>query len=95
MPAALAAKLAVVAIAQQRVVVGIGFQVDVTAVSAVAARGASARNELFPAKRDATVSAVAGLHQDFGFVNKHRSLDARKRRTRAYVTGENKTRIHA
>ena len=70
-PAAVGFEFAVVAVAQQRVVVRIRFQVNAAAMAAVAARRSAARHEFFAAKRDAAVPAVAGLHVDFGFVNKH------------------------
>jgi hypothetical protein len=54
-----------------------GFEDDVGAIAAIAARWAAARNVLLPAKSDATVSAVAGLDPDFGFVNKHDVLGGR------------------
>ena len=69
--AAVGFEFAIVAVAQQRVVVRIRFEVDAAAMAAVAARRSAARHEFFAAKRDAAVSAVAGLHVDFGFVNEH------------------------
>jgi hypothetical protein len=73
--AAVGFEFAIVAVAQQRVVVRIRFEVDAAAVAAVAARRTAARHEFFAAERDAAVSAVAGLHVDFGFVDKyHRSI---------------------
>ncbi len=69
--AAVGLEFAIEAVAQQRVVVRIGFEVNAAAMAAVAARGPAARHEFFAAKRDAAVPAVAGLHVDFGFVNKH------------------------
>src|SRR5271165_2913887 len=53
MPAALGLKFTVVAIAQQRVVVRIRFDVNIAAMSAIAAGRAAARDVLLPAKRDA------------------------------------------
>ena len=79
MAPAFGAKLTVVAVAQKRVVVRVRFDVDVAAVPAIAARWAAARNELLPAEGHAAVSAVASLHQDFGFVNKHVLLVSRGR----------------
>ena len=70
-PAAVGFEFAIVAVAQQRVVVRIRFEVDAAAMAAVAARRPAARHEFFAAERDAAVSAVAGLHVDFGFINEH------------------------
>src|ERR1700722_2311212 len=64
-------KFAIVAVAKERVVVRVRFDVDIAAVSAIAARWATARDVLLPAKREAAVAAVAGLHHDFRFVSKH------------------------
>jgi hypothetical protein len=64
-------EFAIVAIAQQRVVVRIRFQINTAAVPAIAARRASARHELLSPKRDAPVAAVSRFHQYFSFVNKH------------------------
>jgi len=52
-------------------VVEVGFEVDAAAVAAVAARGTAARNVFFAAEGHAAVAAVAGLHEDLGFINKH------------------------
>src|SRR5258705_5774596 len=69
--AAIGFEFAVVAVAQQRVVIGIGFEVDAAAPAAIAAGRAAARDVLFAAERDAAVPAVAGFYVDFGFVNEH------------------------
>ena len=71
MAPAIGAKFAIVAVAQQRVVVRVGFQDDAAARAAVAARRAAARHVLLAPERDAAVAAVAGLYVNFGFVNKH------------------------
>ena len=71
MAAAVGFEFAVVAVAQQRVVVGIGFEINAAAAAAIAAGWPAARNVLFAAKRDAAVAAVAGFYIDFGFVNEH------------------------
>src|ERR1700751_4819508 len=80
MPPAVRFEFAVVAVPQQGIVVGIRFQINAATVPAIAARRAAARDELPPPKSDATVSAAPRLHQNFGFVNKHRktlqTLDA-------------------
>ena len=70
-PAASPPEFAIVAVAQQGVVVRIRFEINVAAVAAVAARRAAARNILLPAEGHAAIAAVAGLHRDFGFVSKH------------------------
>ena len=69
MAAAIGLEFAIVAVAQQGVVVRIRFQINAAAMAAVAAGRAAARHEFFAAERDAAVPAVAGLHVDFGFVN--------------------------
>src|SRR5262249_9446163 len=71
MAAAVGFELAVVAVAEQGVVVGIGFEIDAAAVTTVATRGSATRHKLLATKRNATVAAVAGLHEYLGFVNKH------------------------
>ena len=68
---AIGLEFAIVAVAQKRVVVRIRFEINAAAVAAVAARRAAARNVFFAAERDAAVAAVAGLHENFGFVNEH------------------------
>ena len=62
-------EFAVVAVAQQRIVVGVGFQIDAAAVAAVAAGRTTARDEFLAAKRHAAVPAVPGFHQYFCFVD--------------------------
>src|SRR5258707_429018 len=69
--AAVALEFAVVAIAQQGVVVGMGFDEDAAAVAAVSAGRPAARNEFLAPKRNAAVAAIAGLHQYFCFVYEH------------------------
>ena len=71
MAAAVAAEFAIVAVAEERVVVGISFDENAAAIAAVTARGAAAGNVLFAAEGHAAVAAVAGFDQDFGFVYKH------------------------
>jgi glyoxylase-like metal-dependent hydrolase (beta-lactamase superfamily II) len=70
-PAAIGFEFAVVAIAKKGVVVKVGFEVDAAAIASVAAGGAAARNVFFTAKGYAAIAAVTGLHEDFGFINKH------------------------
>src|SRR5579859_7630701 len=55
----------------QRVVTLAGLHDDVAAASAIAARWTSAGHKFFPAKGHATVAAVAGLHPNDCFINKH------------------------
>ena len=74
MAAAVGLEFAVVAVAEQGVVVGVGFEVDAAAVATVTAGWATARNEFLAAKRDAAVAAVAGFYVDFGFVDEHGRL---------------------
>ena len=71
MAAASSFEFAIVTVAKERVVVRVRFDVNVAAVSAIATRWAAARDVLLPAKREAAVAAVAGLHHDFRFVSKH------------------------
>src|ERR1700728_4764049 len=85
MAASVGAKFAIVAVAQQRIVVGIRFEVDVSAITAVAAGRAAARDVLLPAECDAAISAVAALYRNFGFVNKHGTPDPRGYTNRAYA----------
>src|ERR1700722_17148106 len=85
MAAAVGAKFAIVTVAQQRVVVGVRFEVDVPAIAAVAAGRAAARDVLLPAKRDAAVTAIATLYRNFGFVNKHGTPNPRGYTNRAYA----------
>src|SRR6516225_3917874 len=61
----------VVAIAQQRVVVRVRFQINAAPIAAVSSRRAAARNVFLAAKSHAAVASVPGLHIDFGFINKH------------------------
>jgi glyoxylase-like metal-dependent hydrolase (beta-lactamase superfamily II) len=69
--AAIGFEFAVVAIAKQSVVVKVGFEIDATAVAAVASGGAATWNVFFTAEGYAAIAAVTRLHEDFGFINKH------------------------
>jgi hypothetical protein len=69
---AIAAKFAIVTVAQQRVVVRIRFYKNAAAVAAIAAGRAAPGDVLLAAEGHATVAAVACLDQNFGFVYKHR-----------------------
>ena len=50
---------------------GVGFDVDVAAVAAVAAVGAAVLNELFAVKRGSAVAAVAAFAVNCRFIYKH------------------------
>src|SRR5579862_7697947 len=69
--AAIGFEFAIVAVAQERVVVGIRFEINAAAMAAVATGGSAARHVFFAAKRDAAVAAIASFHQYFRFVDKH------------------------
>src|SRR5262249_37490430 len=73
MTAAVGLEFAIIAIAQQRVVVGVRFEIDAAAVAAVSARWSAARYIFFAAKGHAAVAPIAGFHKNFGFINKHSS----------------------
>ncbi len=70
-PAAVRFEFAIVAVAKERVVVGVGFQVDAAAVAAIAPGRAAARHEFLAAKCYAPVSTVSSFHKYLGFINKH------------------------
>jgi len=55
----------------------VGLQKHVPAFSPVAAVGTSAGNVLFAAKADAAVSSIAGLDEDFGFIDELDLSDSR------------------
>src|SRR5215469_4287604 len=71
MPSAVGLKLAVIAVPQEGVVVGIRLQVDAAALSAITARWPAPRHILLPPERDAAVAAVPRLHKNLRFINKH------------------------
>ena len=75
MTAANGFEFAIVTVAQERVVVRIGFDINVAALAAITTRRAAARDVLLPAKSDATVTTVAGFDGDFGFIREHGSPD--------------------
>src|SRR5256885_2655973 len=54
-------EFAIVAVAEKRVVVGIGFEINAAAIAAIASAGAAAGDVFFAAKRDAAVATVAGF----------------------------------
>ena len=61
----------------------VGLQKHIPAFSPVAAVGASAGNVLFTAKADAAVSSIAGLDEDFGFIDELDRSDSRSLRAPA------------
>src|SRR5690348_5782283 len=69
---ALGLEFTIIAIAKERVVVGVRLDINVAAIAAVAAGWAAARNVFFAAKGHAAVAAIAGFDKNFGFVSKHR-----------------------
>jgi hypothetical protein len=71
MAAALGAKSVIEAEFQQGVVVDIGRDIDIAAVSSVTAAGAASWDKFFSAEGDAAMSAVSGFDCDFGFVDEH------------------------
>ena len=82
MTSAIGAKLAIVTVAQKRIVVLAGFEDDAATGAAIAARGSAARYEFFAAKGDTPVASVAGLDINFGFVNKHEDFRQEAQGTR-------------
>src|SRR5712672_3549193 len=66
-------EFAIVAIAQQRVVIRIRFQINAAAMPPVAAGWPAARHKFLPPERHAAVSAASSLHQNLCFINKHGS----------------------
>src|SRR6202165_4228672 len=77
-PPAIGFEFAIVTVAEKRVVVHVGFEMDAAAISAVAAGRTAARRVFLAAQGHAAVAAVAGLHEYFGFINKHRNRAPRK-----------------
>ncbi len=73
MAAAIGLEFAIVTVAEQRVVVNVGFEIDAAAMAAVAAGGTATGHVFFTPEGHATVAAVAGLHEYFGFINEHRN----------------------
>jgi hypothetical protein len=71
MAATVGFEFAIVAVTEKRVVVEIRFEIDASAVAAIASGRAAARDIFFAAKRNAAVAAVPGLDENFGFINKH------------------------
>ena len=71
MPATLRLVLRIEAEMHQRVVPLAGFHDHVAALAAVPTRRPAAWDELLPPECHAAVSAIAGFHPNFGFVNEH------------------------
>src|SRR5580704_19084427 len=85
---AVGVKFAIVTVAQKRVVVRVRFEVNVTPMPTVSARGAAPRNVLLSAEGHAAVSAVAAFYDDLRFVNEHELLaQAECPMDRAYARG--------
>jgi len=60
---------------EKRVLVGIRDEIDVAAVTAIAAAGTALRDELLPPEGNATVPAVTGFDCNFGFVDERGLFD--------------------
>ena len=73
MLAALRLVLRVIAEVNQSVVPLRRLHDDVAAAPSIATRWTAAGHELLAPEGHAAVSAVAGLHPDFGFINEHKS----------------------
>src|SRR5262245_20144404 len=71
MTPALGAKDVIVSKLQQCIFVRICDEINVAAIAAISTTRAATRNELLATKGDAAVSAIAGFHCDFGFVDEH------------------------
>ena len=69
--AAIGFEFAIVAVAEERVVIDVGFKKDAAAMAAVAAGGTAAGHILLATKGYAAVASVAGLHEYFSFINEH------------------------
>src|SRR5437588_12944413 len=72
-PSPIGLEFAIVAVAQQGIVVGIGLEIDAPTMAAITAGGTAARHVFFASEGHATVAAVAGLHEYFGFIHEHRN----------------------
>src|SRR5271156_6325066 len=71
MSAAPRLEFAIITVAQQGVVVRIGFDENVPTVAAISTRRSAARDVFLPPKCDAAIAAVSGLYRYFCFVGKH------------------------
>ncbi|HXZ36400.1 MAG TPA: hypothetical protein VEL68_10305 [Thermodesulfobacteriota bacterium] len=61
----------------------VGLQNHIPAFSPIAAIGTSAGNVFFTAKADAAVSSIAGLDENFGFIDELDRSDPRSSRAPA------------
>jgi hypothetical protein len=68
---AIGLEFAIVTVAEEGVVVQIGFHIDAAAMAAVAAGRTTPRHIFLAAECAAPIAAVAGLYEYFGFINKH------------------------
>ncbi len=59
---------------EERVVVFAGHQSDIAAAAAIAAARAAARDILLPPERQTAIAAIASLHQNSNFVDKHEKI---------------------
>ena len=71
-PTPFSAERVVVSKLEKGVFVGICYQIDVPAATAISATGSATRNKLLPAEGNATMPAVACFDRDFGFVDEHK-----------------------
>jgi hypothetical protein len=71
-PTPFSAERVVVSKLEKSVFVGICYQIDVPAATAISATGSATRNKLLPAEGNATMPAVACFDRDFGFVDEHK-----------------------
>ncbi len=83
--AALRLVLRVIAEVNQRVVPLARLHDHVAAAAAVAARGPPARHELLAPEGHAAVAAVAGLHANLGFIDKHGVAGVRGQRSETRI----------
>jgi hypothetical protein len=71
MAAAIGLEFAIVTVAEQCVVVNVGFEIDAAAMAAVAAGGTATGYVFFAPESHTSIAAIAGLHEYFGFINEH------------------------
>ena len=71
MASTLCAEGVIVSELQQGVFLGVGDQVDAAAIAAITAAGPAPGDELLAPKRNATVTAAAGLDCNFGLIDEH------------------------
>ena len=82
MTSALGFEFAIIAVAKKRIVVQVRIDINVTAIAAVAAGWAAARDVFFAAEGHAAVTAIAGFDKYFGFVSKHGLANYTEKRKR-------------